>query len=130
MDYCGKHGIRHSKFMRWSQGDRDKALTWFLRERSKCAGCGVPHDEAGEYKPHTYRCTLCEKLQPIDLNPKTDGHGMYKHAVPVGYEEREVPADGGFDLFAARRGAGDAGDAGGSPEGHPAGAASTDPHDH
>jgi hypothetical protein len=129
MDYCGKLGIRHSKFMRWSQADRDKALVWFIRERSRCSGCGVPHDEAAEFKPHTYRCTVCEKLQPIDLSPAREGHGMYKHAVPVGYEEREGSDDGGWDLVAARRGAGDAGDAGGSAEGHSAGTASTDPHD-
>lgn len=45
MAYCGPRGIPHSQFLSWSKTDRDKALTWLLRDRSACPSCGTRPEE-------------------------------------------------------------------------------------
>lgn len=45
MEYCGPHGIPHSKFLSWSEEDQDAAIAWLLHKGHRCGQCGTFPDE-------------------------------------------------------------------------------------
>lgn len=58
----------HSEFLSWSPLDRDKAIWWLVRERSRCSNCGTRDAEWDEevggdrfaYQPAVGHCRGCE----------------------------------------------------------------------
>jgi hypothetical protein len=71
MDYCGPLGIEYEDFLRWSRFSRDAAITWRMRERATCQGCGTRPEEwdpeqgghPSAYAPAHHRCPGCAALQ-------------------------------------------------------------------
>jgi hypothetical protein len=45
MDYCGPLGIPHSKFLKWSDDDRNKAISHMLWKKKFCSRCGTDPSE-------------------------------------------------------------------------------------
>lgn len=64
MDYCGPAGIPHSRFLGWSQGDRDKALWWSIHRRQRCPHCGTRpedwEDDPNAFVAEPVHCRGCE----------------------------------------------------------------------
>ncbi len=59
-------GIPHSKFLRWSELDQDKALAWAAAQREICV-CGTRRSE-WERNPNAYvgfidQCPGCELIE-------------------------------------------------------------------
>lgn len=69
MAVCANYGIPHSKFVAWSQDDRDKALWWEIHSREACPECGTRADEwdpnlGGHdyaYRPELHKCWGCAR---------------------------------------------------------------------
>lgn len=83
---CHHYRIPHSRFLRWSQDDRDKAIWAYVRDRSTCRHCGTRPEEWDEdrggdrraYYAVERRCLGCEQIQAkSDSLPADQGRGMY-----------------------------------------------------
>ena len=66
MEYCSPLGIPHSKFLEWSDEDRDKAISYMLWKKKFCSRCGTDPDEwldpdrrASEPPPYEATTRLC-----------------------------------------------------------------------
>jgi hypothetical protein len=68
MAVCAAYGIRHSVFLRWPVGDRDKALWWEIHRREACPQCGTRPDEwdpakgghDSAYQGELHKCWGCQ----------------------------------------------------------------------
>lgn len=90
MAVCAAYQIPHSAFLAWDSDDRDKAITWHLRQAETCPRCGTRPDE---WEPerggrrHAYvgeirQCTGCVVKERTEDAPEMDG-GRGLHVVLV-----------------------------------------------
>lgn len=87
MEYCGPRGLPHSRFLSWPVLDREKALWWLLRERTKCSQCGTRGEEWDEaqggnrnaYAAEIVTCRGCEvrHARESSVDESLDGPGAY-----------------------------------------------------
>lgn len=58
--------ISHTEFLRWGEGDRQKAIAWEIRRRNTCPTCGTRNEEWLEgkrpYRPDKHTCIGCREL--------------------------------------------------------------------
>jgi hypothetical protein len=82
MDYCGAHGIPHSRFLAWDRDDRDKAIVWMIRDRQRCPQCGTRPDEWDRdkgghdfaYNAELHRCWGCRTKAVASRQPSWKAH--------------------------------------------------------
>lgn len=64
MAVCAEYRIPHSRFLSWSQEDRDKAIWFQVRQRQTCPQCGTRADEwegdRNAYVASFHHCRGCE----------------------------------------------------------------------
>lgn len=81
MAYCGPRGIPHSEFLQWRTTDRDKALTWFLRDREACPSCGIRGSELDPKQGGSrdaYRAEIVECLGCVERERALDAPELKK----------------------------------------------------
>lgn len=90
MAVCAEYGIPHSHFLggplRWTPGDREKAIWWHVHEQERCGSCGTRRSEWDDkqggnrdaYAAKKVRCRGCEvkEVGEKSLNEKRDGKGV------------------------------------------------------
>lgn len=83
---AAEYRLMHSEFLEKDQEDRDKAISWFVRQRELCPNCGtrdVEWDPAEGGNRHAYgaeirRCRGCEVKQAAeDSDLSGYGRGIY-----------------------------------------------------
>lgn len=57
MRFCNDKGIRHSKFLKWSQDDQAKALAYLFEDAERCPMCGTA-DWEWQGNKHAYEPVL------------------------------------------------------------------------
>jgi hypothetical protein len=59
--------IPHTEFLRWDEGDRQKAIAWEIRRRQTCPSCGTRNEEWEDgkrpYVPTKHTCIGCRELE-------------------------------------------------------------------
>lgn len=68
MAVCAAYRLPHSRFLAWSEDDRNKAIAWYLRERDTCPSCGTRPEEwdggrRRAYRATEHRCHGCEEIE-------------------------------------------------------------------
>jgi hypothetical protein len=82
MAVCSAYRIRHSEFLRWDPDDREKAITWHVRQAEACPGCGTRPEEwetsHNAYVAEKRRCRGCEIRQQAEASvDEQDGRGVH-----------------------------------------------------
>jgi hypothetical protein len=84
MAVCSAYRIRHSEFLSWDPDDREKAITWHVRQAEACPSCGTRpeewEDNHNAYVAKEYRCRGCEITQQAQAS-LTEEHGRGVHIV-------------------------------------------------
>lgn len=73
----------HSVFLGWAQDDRDKAIWYHVRQRSRCPSCGTRPEEwdparGGDRRAYTaavHRCPGCVELERTQESPQVQKGG-------------------------------------------------------
>lgn len=86
--------IPHSVFLEWDKDDRDKATWHYLRERSRCRGCGTLPEEWDEnrggsrhaYAVAEHQCRGCQLLEShregVSKRPPIQRRGLQVYLDP------------------------------------------------
>lgn len=82
MAVCAAYRIPHSTFLEWDADDRDKAITWHLRQAQACPDCHTRPEEWADdhnaYKAVKHHCRGCEVRQQVqDSVTEEDGRGVH-----------------------------------------------------
>ncbi|MCK2214293.1 hypothetical protein MF672_010890 [Actinomadura sp. ATCC 31491] len=103
MAVCHHYRIPHSQFLSWPADDRDKAIAYYVRERSRCGTCGTRPEEWDEARGgdrHAYYaverwCGGCAQIEAMRASmPGDTGRGIKISLKPVARAE-EVSRDAG-----------------------------------
>lgn len=84
--------ISHTEWLKWEDGDRQKAIAWELRKRETCPRCSTRPDEwqGGKrlYKPHVHQCIGCRELaktnKTIPEKARDWSHAVMRRILPGG----------------------------------------------
>lgn len=91
MEVCEKYRVPHSVFLRWDSDDRDKAIAFHVRQRSRCPSCGTRPEEwdpkqggdPAAYTASLKRCRGCQAVQLEQESLESESVGGGRHGVYV-----------------------------------------------